>query len=397
MKRFFGVLLVAATFFFITESGLAQDLHGIPLKPDPPIAVDGDLGDWSGVPNVITIDQPDQAVFGAGAWTDASDMSGTVRLAWRREYLFLGVTVTDDVIAQGQRASGIWQGDHVELYIDVEPDREPERTIFGAGQFQIALSPGNFQDTGDALVDTRPEVFCFRPRAHDMSGVLVASTQTASGWVLEAAIPWSALGVTPEQDLPLRIEVGLSDTDVSEAKQETLLTSGTAKWEHTRARLYPMALAGSDGVAKARATSVPVFGALEIAQGKEQMLSFDAPPVPEGRQAVLRLMARLHSKKVGGHTQALRFELNGQRLSGNRLLNKKLRETSRGGRVYSMSAGDRMATYYSPDFDAPNSNNYYGLLDGVIPCLFELDVTDLVKTGANELIVQHAADSRIKN
>ncbi len=157
-----------------------------------------------------------------------------------------------------------------------------------------------------------------------------------------------------------------------------------------------VSLAGS-GIAKGRAASVPVFDELEVAQGQETTLTFDAPPVPEGRQAVLRLKARLHSDKVAGYTQAMRLVLNGQRLSGNRLLNKKLRETSRSGRVHSMYAGDRMSIFYSPDFDAPNNNIYYGLLDDVIPCLFELDVTDVIEEGANELIVQHTSDERIKN
>lgn len=394
MLRNKGLLL-----FFLLSATVtsAQGLHGIPLKPDPPFAVDGDLGDWSRVPNTITLGQPAQAIFGAGAWDGPDDLSGTVRLAWRQEYLFIAVSVTDDAVVQGQRASGIWQGDHVELYFDVRPDTEPARAAFGAGQFQIALSPGNFLRTGDPLADTAPESFCYKPKGHDLGEVLVASARTASGWDLEAAIPWGGLGVTPEQNLPLRVEVGLSDTDGSEARQESMLTIGDAPWEHVRARLQSTALAGSDGVALARATSAPVFDALEIAQGQESALTFDAPAVPEGRQAVLRLMARLEFDQVAGYTQALRLVLNGQALSGDRLLNKGLREKSRGGAVYSMYAGDRLSTYYSPDYAAPDTDNHYGLLDGVIPCLFELDVTDIIQTGANTLSVQHRADDQIQN
>ncbi len=380
---------------FITTLTHAAPPQGIPLKPDPPIAVDGDLGDWSGVPNTRTLNQPEQVVFGAGSWTNPSDLSGTVQLAWRAEYLFLAATVTDDSIAQGQRGAGIWQGDHVELYIDAQPDFDTNRDTFGEGQFHIALSPGNFGTSGDPLVDTTPEAFCFTPRGHDLSDVLVAATQTSTGWILEAAVPWSTLGITPTQDLPLRIEVGLSDTDGSEPKQESMLTIDTAPWAHQRTRLLPMALAGSDGVATERATALPLFDALEIALGEKTEQTFEAEAVPEGRQAVLRLMARMDTPKVAGYTQAMRVSVNGQALSGNRLINKKLRQHSRGGQVYSMYAGDRMSTYYSPDFEAPNSDNHYGLLDDVVPCLFEFDITDLVTAGVNTLTLENAADDRV--
>lgn len=383
-------------YLLATVSSAAQTTTGIPLKPDPPIAVDAALGDWSAVPGAIAINQPDQVAHGAGAWTGPEDLSGVVRLAWRAEYLFLAVDVTDDAIVQGQRASGIWQGDHIELYIDVTPDTEPDRQDFGAGQFHLALSPGNFQDSGDALLDTRPEAFFYQPRGLDTGGVLVASAQTATGWILEAAIPWSLLGLTPEAGAPLGIEIGLSDTDGGEARQESMLTIGDAPWSHARNRLQPMALAGTDGIAVERAVSFPVFEAIALAQGQSEVITFEAPPVPEGRQAVLRLLARLHFDQVAGYTQALRLVLNDQPIPGDRLLNKKLRETSRGGAVYSMYAGDQFSTYYSPDFDAPDTNDFYGLQGGVVPCLFELDVTDLLKVGANTLAVQHSADERIQ-
>lgn len=384
-----GLLLLAMT-------AAAQTPLGIPLKPDPPFAIDGALGDWSAVVNAVTVDQPAQAVFGAGAWSGPEDMRGVVHLAWREDHLYLAVEVKDDVLAQGQRGAGIWEGDHVELYLDVTPDAEPERSIFGEGQFQIALSPGNFGASGDPLADTKPEIFVYKPRALALEGALVASTQTAEGWILEAAIPWKALGVAPEAGLPLGVEVGLSDTDGAEARQDTLLTTDSAKWEHVRARLRPMALAGSDGVVKAAATTTLITDAHELIPVGSSTILFEAPTTPEGQIAVISLMARLDFKQVAGYTPALRLELNGQGLSGDRLLNKKLRQLSRGGDMYSMYSGEQLSTYYSPDFEAPNHDNHYGLQDGVIPCLFELDVTDLLKAGANELIIEHAADERIK-
>ena len=368
----------------------AQAIHGIPLKPDPPIAVDGALGDWSAVVNAITIDEPALGARDADAWIGLVDFSGTVRLAWREDHLYVAADVKDDAVSQSQAGENLDRGDHVVLYIDVMPDADPDRDTFATGQFQIALSPGNF------AAGTTPEVYCYQPPNQELAGALVASTQTSDGWILEAAIPWKLLGITPAQDLSLNVEIGLSDTDPIEADRSTLLTSDTAPWDKSRARLRPMALTGSDGVAAAKEHVVPLLDAVEIAQGQESRMTFEAPDVPEGQIAVLRLMARLDFPQVGGYTPALRLEVNGQGLSGERLLNKKLRQPSRGGDVYSMYSGEQLAAYYSPDFEAPNHDNHYGLQDGVVPCLFELDITDLLKSGTNELAVQHRADERIQ-
>ncbi len=382
---------------FVVGVASAQSLIGIPLKPDPPIAIDGDLGDWSGVPNAMTINQKAQAVFGEGNWTSPTDMSGVIRLAWREEHLFIAAEVQDDVLAQSQRSTGIWQGDHIELYLDVLPTQDTDRRHFGLGQFHISLSPGNFKNTGDTLIDTPPESYCYVPEGKDINDILVASKQVDGGWVLEAAIPWMELGVKPRQSMPIHIEVGLSDTDSTEPRQETLLTIQTKEWEHSRDRLVPMVLSASDGVAIKQADTFSFLDDLAIEQGKTKTLGFTVPALPEGEQAVLRIMGRLHTNKVAGFTQSLRILLNGQGLNGKRLLNKSLRETSRSGQSYTMYADERMATYYSPSFEAPNDHAHYGLQNGVIPCLFELDISDIVKEGHNEITIEHSSDTRIKN
>lgn len=396
MQRFILVPVVAVALLSLTLSGFAEVPHGIPLKPDPPIAVDGDLGDWSGVPNTIKINHPTQVVAGREAWSGAQDMSGAVQLAWRQEYLFIAARVIDDIHRQVQHAvGGIPQGDHLQLTIDVQPATETDRTEFGTGQFQLLLSPGPFTGPTDSLTDASPKAFCLKPAGHDLSGVQVAAARTEQGWTLEAAIPWSTLGVTPKQNFPLNVEVGLSDVDGSDPQQESLLTSATQAWELKRTRLRPMVLTGSDGIPTA--TSVPLLDALEIAQGQSSVLHFDASPVPAEWQAVLRFWARLDTKTVAGYTQCLHLAFNEQPLSGERLLNKELRVKARAGQVSSMYAGERLTVFYSPDFDSPTEHPHYGLTGGVVPCLFEVDVTDLIKPGTNELVLRNDAAASIQN
>ncbi len=389
--------LIAAVCATVSLQVDSQEILGIPLKPDPPIAVDGDLGDWSSVPNAIPLTNAEQVVWGAGTWRDADDLSGTVHLAWRHEYLFIAAEVSDETIRQTQRGDSMWKGDHIEIYLDVLPDTEPDRIAFGAGQFQIAASPGNFGQTGDALLDTAPEVFVYQPKPGPAQGALVASERTERGYVIEVALPWALLGVEPVDGMTLRVEVGLSDTDSPEPAQEVLMATSADAWEHTRTRLRLAALAGTDGIATPAAKEVAIFDHAELAQGTTQDVAFVVEEIPAGKEAILALKARMQTERVAGHTPALRVYINDEVLDSERLVNKPLRAKSRGGDVYSLAAGDRFSTYYSPDFESPDSDNHYGLLDGISACEFELNVSDLVRTGENTLRIENAAAESVDN
>lgn len=385
-------LLFAAAF---AAHAAAPDTIGIPLKPDPPIAVDGDLGDWEGVPTVHSVETAEQAVWGANSWTGPEDLHGTVRLAWRQEYLFIAAEVVDDTIHQTQRGANIWKGDHIELYLDAAPDVEPGRETFGPNQYHLAASPGNFLSTGDPFTDCPPEAYCYRPEPQPIDGALIASNRTAGGYILEAAFPWRFFNITPKNATFLRIEVTLSDTDGPEARQETMLALSSATWGHKRARLLPALLAGTDGVPPERADRVTLFAEARLERGEKKEFSIAAPATPEGKQAVLFLKARLDTERVAGHTKTLRLTLNGEPLSGRRLIDKPLRVQSRNGAIYTMFGGDRLTTYYAPDYEKADHDTHYGLLEGVKACEFSLDVTDLIREGENSLVIENAASPNV--
>ncbi len=378
--------------FTAVVAGAQEAPLGIPLKADPPFAIDGDLADWAGVPGEYRLAQAAQVVHGPGAWSGEDDLSATVRLAWRSDGLYLAAEVTDDQHRQTQRGDTIWRGDHLELYLDTQPDLEPQRREYGVGQYQLLVSPGNFQATGDALADCRPEAQFARPREASAAEVRVAARRAAAGYHLEVLIPWAAIGVTaPAAGLAFRFEVGVSDTDGPEPKQECLLALSPAPWALTRARMvHEACLAGTDGVARPQARRLPIFGDLTVAAGQAATVTFTAPPVPAGREAMLAFSARLATPQVAGHTPALRVLLNGQAVPGANALRRPQRVASRGGNLYSMYAGDIFTIYYSPDFKSPDSHPTYGLLDEVKACSFELRVTDLLREGANELRLLHA-------
>lgn len=377
----------------------------VPLKPDPPPAVDGELREWASVPNALKLNRAEQVVYGRGKWTSPDDLSATVWLAWRGEYLFVAVDVTDDKFRQTQRGGNLWKGDHVELYLDIIPDVEPQRKPFGKGQFHFGFSPGNFQSTGDVLFDLKPEAVVFTPNGMAAQGVLVAAKRTEKGYALEAALPWSLVGVKPAVGVPLSAEVGISDTDSDEPAQESLMTILTAAWAHTRDRLAPCVLSPADGKAPLAAQTVSLLGdapsdrrAIEVQPRDKYELSFNAPKPPPGRDAVLTLKARLHFDKPAGYTHAMRLTLNGKSLDVKRLLNKKPTEERVDGNIQSMAAatGDILVVGYSPDFTAPDAHPNYAFRRAKV-CDFELVVTDLLKEGANTLVIENLISSRLTN
>lgn len=144
-------------------------------------------------------------------------------------------------------------------------------------------------------------------------------------------------------------------------------------------------LAGANG------DKTPILESLTLEKGAEQSLAFHSPPTPEDRLAVLALQARLENPGVAGYNYALCVSVNGTPLTIDHLLNKPLRVKSRGGAVYSMASATHFATFYSPDFTSPDSDPHYGLLDGYKACLFEFDVTGLVREGENTLVIGNDA------
>ena len=152
---------------------------------------------------------------------------------------------------------------------------------------------------------------------------------------------------------------------------------------------------GDEGSTRARPSVATIFQTLSLPRGQRTAFTFVLPSLPAGHEAVLALRARLDTPRPGGHTPALRMWLNGVPLEGKRLVNKPLRILARGGAIYSMVAGDRFTTYYSPDFASPDRHPQYGLTGGYKSCEFALCVTDLVRSGKNELVVENAASSNI--
>ncbi len=151
--------------------------------PTQPIVVDGDLADWASV-TWTGVNQRSQVVYGTGAWMGASDVSFKAASQWTPEALFLGIEVTDDVLVQEWRRGGMWEGDHVEVWIDSDLYGDYSEAVNSSDDFQWGLSPGNFGELG-------PEVHAWVPSIDPASlqEVQIAAQRRPSGYTLEIRLP----------------------------------------------------------------------------------------------------------------------------------------------------------------------------------------------------------------
>lgn len=180
-------------------------------------AIDGSLADWP----ALTTYRSAFTVYTVGSWDGSDDVEATWRLGWDDSNLYVAVEVTDNLHVQTQTGNQIFKGDGVDLQIDT--NRSNDAAGLNLDNFQINLSPGNFNDIP-------PSAFRFQGTADgnilDAPGghhVTVAAQKTAAGYIIEAAIPWSDLNFTPSAGAVLGLALNVNDNDqAGQAIQEVM-------------------------------------------------------------------------------------------------------------------------------------------------------------------------------
>ncbi len=196
--------------------------HAAHLNTPP--AIDGNLSEWGTLANTAN-----QAVYLPGNWTGASDASATYSLGWDANKLYLAAYVKDDVFVQTQSGSLLYLGDSLELIFDTQLGTDSGSTVQSSDDYQLGISPGGLT-TGN---NPPPQSYRWYPGSLRgvPSGLSIASVKLSDGYAVEAAIPWSALGVTPSGGNTFGFAFSVSDNDaVGTAQQQTLVSSiGTRK------------------------------------------------------------------------------------------------------------------------------------------------------------------------
>ncbi len=179
------------------------------------INVDGAVGEWQGLPPLtLPVIQS-----GGQNYTGPDDLSVTAWLAWDENYLYVAASVTDDQHVQDLPGYDLFNGDEIDLWFDANLAADFNDEDKNADDFQIGLSPGSFDNLPAEAVIWYPQ-----QRSDWNSQIQIAAQPQGNGYQIEAAIPWSILGIEPAAGQVFGYALNATDNDSPGfAAQETIL------------------------------------------------------------------------------------------------------------------------------------------------------------------------------
>jgi len=165
-------------------------------------------------------------VWGANHWTGQADLEGAFGAVWDTTNLYVAFKVTDDSYNQRQSGEMMYNGDSVELLIDTNLYGDYYVQADDGDDFQIGLSAGN---PGASI---NPEAFIWYPSGKKGTTTKIQVTkvfETESHiYRIEAAIPWSLLGITPKSGMHIGFAASISDNDQTDKNAQDSMISTTA-------------------------------------------------------------------------------------------------------------------------------------------------------------------------
>lgn len=128
---------------------------------------------------------------------------------------------------------------------------------------------------------------------------------------------------------------------------------------------------------------------LSIAPGEAEVLTAELAPELLDRRLALSLLARLESESLAGSTYVMQVTVNGERVTGSRLLNKPTETEMLSGLRLDWFGQGAFRVAYSPDYEAANRDDHPACLVGGHAYDFVLDLTGLLQAGRNEIMLRH--------
>lgn len=199
---------------------LGSSSQAVAVRLPAPPTIDGNLAEWAGVPTT----RSDTVVFAASTWDGTEDLEASWQLAWDEAYLYVAVTIADDIHAQNQTGNTLFRGDSLDLQFDTDRSGDFGPRL-SPDDFQLTLSPGDF-------AGLPPAAFRFQGTADDSMldapgghSVQVAAQPQPSGYTLEAAIPWRDLNLAPSPGMEIGLALNASDNDQPGVAAQELMKS----------------------------------------------------------------------------------------------------------------------------------------------------------------------------
>ncbi|MBK8805700.1 MAG: Ig-like domain-containing protein [Bacteroidales bacterium] len=144
--------------------------------------------------------------------TNATDLSATWSAVWDNAKLYVFIEVADDNLSND--GGNWWENDGIEIFID---GNNSKKTAYDkVNDFQwgflwngTAVQTGGSNPTGST------------------AGIVYTTKKSALGYICEVSIPWTTIGVTPQDGHLLGIEIGVNDDDLGGGRDSKIMWNGT--------------------------------------------------------------------------------------------------------------------------------------------------------------------------
>ncbi len=183
--------------------------------------IDGNLDDWDAEQKTAG-----NVVWGAGNRAGQSDLFAVWSVGWDESNLYLAAWVEDNVYAQNATGSQIYKGDSLEIVLDTNLAGDFSVAVLDSDDFQLGISPG--RKAGES-----PQAYLWYPRAREgpRTDIQVEAAETATGYQVEVAIPWSVFDVTPANGMHFGFSFSVSDNDNTAANvQQTMVSNVSTRF-----------------------------------------------------------------------------------------------------------------------------------------------------------------------
>jgi len=152
-----------------------------------------------------------------GSW---GNFSGEFALATNGTKLFFAFKAVDEKLVGNQSGADIWKNDCIELWFDWDSNKR----VQGPGYYQIGLAP---RDSSGKAACWAWRVQTPEKEKKAREGIVVASSETADGWIVEASMELAAFsGALPLSDGDATFNVSVVNYDDDSA------VWSQSKWNH---------------------------------------------------------------------------------------------------------------------------------------------------------------------
>jgi hypothetical protein len=169
-----------------------------------PLTIDGSVEDW---PSTTKTFDSNVIVFGA-----QPSLKGTWGLAWDDDALYLAVDVTESTFVQTHAGdpSQLFKGDGVSFEFGTAQPQGND-TALESGDRHVLIGP-TFGEPAVISGINLASGASFVRGANSIQGLKAAVEKTDHGYLLEASVPWSTLGVdTPQAGAEFGMNLNVSE------------------------------------------------------------------------------------------------------------------------------------------------------------------------------------------